>query len=102
MGETTRGEGAEPLTALTTLDGQTKADGTARGNVWGSYVHGIFDRAGSARALVDALLARKGLAPSAGAVDWRTYQEEQYDKLAAGVRESLDLSRVYRILRGEE
>lgn len=102
MGETTRGEGAEPLTALTTLDGQAKADGTARGNVWGSYVHGIFDRAGSARALVDALLARKGLAPSAGAVDWRTYQEEQYDKLAAGVRESLDLSRVYRILRGEE
>ena len=102
MGETTRGEGAEPLTALTTLDGRAKADGTARGNVWGSYVHGIFDRAGSARALVDALLARKGLAPSAGAVDWRTYQEEQYDKLAAGVRESLDLSRVYRILRGEE
>ena len=102
MGETTRGEGAEPLTALTTLDGRAKADGTARGNVWGSYVHGIFDRAGSARALVDALLARKGLAPSAGAVDWRTYQEEQYDKLAAGVRESLDLGRVYRILRGEE
>lgn len=102
MGETTRGEGAEPLTALTTLDGQAKADGTARGNVWGSYVHGIFDRAGSARALVDALLARKGLAPSAGAVDWRTYQEEQYDKLAAGVRESLDLGRVYEILHGEE
>lgn len=102
MGETTRDEGAEPLTALTTLDGRAKADGTARGNVWGSYVHGIFDRAGSARALVDALLARKGLAPSAGAVDWRTYQEEQYDKLAAGVRENLDLSRVYRILRGEE
>ncbi|WP_294473180.1 cobyric acid synthase [uncultured Intestinimonas sp.] len=102
MGETVLSQGAEPLTALATLDGGTKADGAARGNVWGSYVHGLFDRAESARALVDALLARKGLAPSARAVDWQAYQEEQYDKLAAGVRASLDLAHVYRILEGKE
>ena len=102
MGETVLSQGAEPLTALATLDGGTKADGAARGNVWGSYVHGLFDRAESARALVDALLARKGLAPSAGAVDWQAYQEEQYDKLAAGVRAGLDLAHVYRILEGKE
>ena len=40
--------------------------------------------------------------PDAAAVDWETYQEEQYDKLAAGVRASLDMDRVYRILNGEE
>ena len=102
MGETTYLEDAGPLARLTCLDGTEKPDGAARGNVWGSYVHGIFDAGGFAQGLVNALLSAKGLTPDAAAVDWETYQEEQYDKLAAGVRASLDMDRVYRILNGEE
>ena len=102
MGETTYLEDAVPLSGLTCLDGTEKPDGAARGNVWGSYVHGIFDAGTFAQELVNALLTAKGLAPNAAAVDWETYQEEQYDKLAAGVRASLDMDRVYRILNGEE
>ena len=102
MGETTYLEDAGPLSRLTCLDGAEKPDGAARGNVWGSYVHGIFDAGTFAQELVNALLTAKGLSPDAAAVDWETYQEEQYDKLAAGVRASLDMDRVYRILNGEE
>ena len=102
MGETTYLEDAGPLSRLTCLDGTEKPDGVARGNVWGSYVHGIFDAGTFAQELVNALLTAKGLSPDAAAVDWETYQEEQYDKLAAGVRASLDMDRVYRILNGEE
>ena len=102
MGETTYLEDAGPLSRLTCLDGTEKPDGAARGNVWGSYVHGIFDSGAFAQELVNALLSAKGLDPNAAAVDWETYQEEQYDKLAAGVRASLDMDRVYRILNGEE
>ena len=102
MGETTYLEDAVPLSRLTCLDGTEKPDGAARGNVWGSYVHGIFDAGTFAQELVNALLTAKGLSPDAAAVDWETYQEEQYDKLAAGVRASLDMDRVYRILNGEE
>ena len=102
MGETTYLEDAVPLSRLTCLDGTEKPDGAARGNVWGSYVHGIFDAGTFAQELVNALLSAKGLDPNAAAVDWETYQEEQYDKLAAGVRASLDMDRVYRILNGEE
>ena len=102
MGETTYLEETAPLSRLTCLDGAEKADGAARGNVWGSYVHGIFDSGAFAQELVNALLSAKGLSPDAAAVDWETYQEEQYDKLAAGVRASLDMDRVYRILNGEE
>ena len=65
-------------------------------------MHGIFERAESAQGLVNALFATKGLSSTAAAIDYRSYQEEQYDKLAAGVRESLDMERVYRILNGEE
>ena len=102
MGETTYLEDAAPLSRLTCLDGAEKPDGAARGNVWGSYVHGIFDSGAFAQGLVNVLLSAKGLTPDAAAVDWATYQEEQYDKLAAGIRASLDMDRVYRILNGEE
>ncbi len=102
MGETAYLEDAVPLSRLTCLDRAEKLDGAARGNVWGSYVHGIFDSGAFAQALVNALLSAKGLTPDAAAVDWETYQEEQYDKLAAGVRASLDMDRIYGILNGEE
>ena len=102
MGETVLDPEAGPLARIAPLDGPAKPDGAAAGNVWGSYVHGIFDRAESAQALVNALLAAKGLAPEAAAVDWESYQQQQYDRLAAGMRESLDMERIYRILDKEE
>ena len=91
---------AAPLAEFTTQTGERHTDGLSSGNVWGCYVHGIFDKAGAAEALVNALLAAKGLEPGAAAVDWQDYAQGQYDKLAAGLRESLDLPRIYRILNG--
>ena len=102
MGETALSEGAHPLTVMSALDGTVKMDGTAKRNIWGSYVHGIFDQAESARALVNALLEAKNLPPDAAAVDWKTYQQQQYDKLADGMRSSLDMGQIYRILNGKE
>ena len=78
------------------------ADGAAAGNVWGCYIHGIFDRAECAAALVNCLRRRRGLEESAAAVDWKEYKEQQYDALADGVRTALDMERIYRILNGEE
>ena len=91
---------AAPLVDFTTQTGERRTDGLSAGNVWGCYVHGIFDKAGAAEALVNALLAAKGLEPGAAAVDWQDYAQGQYDRLAAGLRESLDLPRIYRILNG--
>ena len=61
-----------------------------------------FDKAGRPAALVNALLEAKGLEPGAASVDWQAYAQQQYDKLAAGLRASLDMKRIYRILNGEE
>ena len=93
---------AAPLAEFTTQTGERRTDGLSSGNVWGCYVHGIFDKAGAAEALVNALLRAKGLEPGAAAVDWQDYAQGQYDKLAGGLRESLDMARIYRILNGEE
>ena len=70
--------------------------------MWGCYVHGIFDKAGAASALVNCLLKAKGLEGQAASVDWQEYAQRQYDKLADGLRASLDMERIYRILNGEE
>lgn len=91
---------AAPLVDFTTQTGERHTDGLSSGNVWGCYVHGIFDKAGAAEALVNALLEAKGLEPGAAAVDWQDYAQGQYDRLADGLRESLDLPRIYRILNG--
>ena len=101
MGRTDLG-GNAPLVDFQTLEGEGHTDGLACGNVWGCYVHGIFDRSGCAAALVNCLLKAKGLDGSAGAVDWRAYKELQYDKLADGMRAALDMEAVYRILDGSE
>ena len=100
MGET-EVSGA-PLLALRDQRGQEKTGGHAAGNVWGSYIHGIFDSGECAAALVNCLMAARGLSPDAAAVDWAEYQQQQYDKLADGLRSALDMERIYRILNREE
>ena len=72
------------------------------GNVYGSYVHGIFDAPGIADTILRALCARKGVSFGALATfDTRGYKERQYDLLADVVRGGLDMSFVYRVLRRE-
>lgn len=74
-------------------------DGAWSGNVYGCYVHGIFDAPGCAKGFVSALLKEKGYDPSRVKVtDWKAYKEEQYDKLADIIRASLDMERIYQII----
>ena len=92
----TRTEGA-PLLEL--RGGLAPTDGRSAGNVWGCYIHGIFDRAECARTLVNCLRRRKGLDESeSAAVDWDAYQQQQYDKLADGLRVGLNMDLVHRII----
>ena len=75
---------------------------TGSRNVYGSYVHGIFDAPGIADTILKALCARKGVSFDALATfDARGYKERQYDLLADVVRGGLDMSFVYRVLRRE-
>lgn len=102
MGVSTRKEGCSGLTLLDSQleDGQRqKLDGACSGQVFGSYVHGIFDREQVAKGIVMALGAKKGIDMSqAAAVDFTAFKETQYDLLAQGLRESLDLKKIYEIL----
>ena len=73
-----------------------------QGNVYGSYIHGIFDGAGIAQAVIGDLAARKGIDPGTLTVfDPERYKQEQYDKLADAVRGGLDMDFVYKVLNRE-
>ena len=75
---------------------------TCKGNVYGSYIHGIFDAPGVAEAILGALCRKKGLDPARlGSFDPKAYKEAQYDKLADAVRSGLDMELVYRVLNRE-
>lgn len=72
------------------------------GNVYGSYLHGIFDAEGIAQAVVAALCRKKGIdAAQADAFDPEAYKQSQYDRLADAVRQGLDMDFVYRVLNRE-
>ena len=48
---------------------------------------------------LSALLKEKGYDPeTVQAVDWKSYKEEQYDKLAEHVRQHVDMPLIYKIL----
>ena len=69
-------------------------------NVYGTYVHGIFDRGCIATALVQALAKKKGILIEEGAFeDYRSFKEKQYDKLADTLREHLNMEEIYGMLR---
>ena len=65
------------------------------GNVYGTYIHGVFDAPGVADAVLAALCGKKGVDPSRlGSFDAEAYREGQYDLLADAVRENLDMEMV--------
>ena len=91
-----------PFGVIERRNGEACAEqqGFCCGNVFGTYIHGIFDQPQMAQGLIEALCLRKGLDPGKiAAVDFAQHKEEQYNLLAQGVRESLDMDAIYRILK---
>ena len=83
--------------------GETMLEGsqnvTENMNVYGTYVHGIFDGDGIAAAVVEALLAKKGMKmEDIKTVNFADYKKQQYDILADSIRKNLDMEKIYAIL----
>ncbi len=69
-------------------------------NVYGTYIHGIFDKAEIVAALVGALAKKKDILLNQREwMDYRNFKETQYDKLADILSEYLDMEGVYGMLR---
>ncbi len=100
MGETVISPEAQTLVHLyDETNAVEKADGVASDTVYGSYVHGFFDGDGVVDALVRALARRRGLTlHTAHSQSLAAYREQQFDLLAAALREHMDMDEIYRIM----
>ena len=68
-------------------------------NAYGTYVHGVFDGAGIAAKIVEALLAKKVLhMEDVKTINFADYKRQQYDILADAVRKNIDMQKVYEFL----
>jgi adenosylcobyric acid synthase len=74
------------------VDGAVSEDGA----VVGTMIHGLFDNASVRDALVGRLRERKGLAPRADAPS--SPPTDEYDRLAAVLRENVDVALLHRLL----
>ena len=98
MGETDTG-GAAPFCRFS--DGAL--DGAVQGDVFGTYLHGLFDTGELTGKLAAYLAARKGISIDTAAAEPRSaYKQRQYDMLAEAVRASLDMDKIYRVMEEYE
>jgi adenosylcobyric acid synthase len=96
-----RGDGAGYLADIRNISsGAARRDGLFSGNVYGSYVHGLFDAGDIAQTLANALVGQGELPPDKSGIGFRAYKEKQYDILADCLRNNMDIKRVYQILEG--
>jgi len=91
---------AKSFTQINSIDGSfSKTEGCCKDNVYGTYVHGIFDNEQMISGVIKALAVRKGLDYSKLKVkDYIQYKNEQYDSLADILRQSFDMDRIYKII----
>ena len=77
------------------------SDGTGycRGNIYGTYIHGFFDRREILAGILQSVGKARGITVDTGEIiDRAVYREQQYRKLASGLRESLDMNTIYNLL----
>ncbi|SJZ37263.1 cobyric acid synthase [Selenihalanaerobacter shriftii] len=104
MGDTELGEQVEPLIEIknqmnqevSRLDGAVSSDG----QIFGTYLHGIFDNDDFRNSFINHLRKKKGLSEIDFSQQLSTSQkrEDAYEKLAEVVRNNVDIKMVYEIM----
>ncbi len=82
------------------IDGHTDGVCSEQGNVLGTYLHGLFDDGALFSRVVQAVRASGG-AQGAPVMTMEAFREREFDRIAQVVRSSVDLERIYAIVRGE-
>ena len=89
MGTTEYGDGAKPWIQLE--DGRFDGCVDVEQKIYGTYLHGIFDNERFTKFFFDIKEEKQQ--------SFEQFKEEQYDKLADLIRNSLDMKKIYEILK---
>jgi adenosylcobyric acid synthase len=105
MGRTTGDTGLFKLkrlvadSAIRNPQSEIFSDGSAKGNVWGTYIHGIFDNDRFRRGLINSLRETRGLAHRHEATDFAKARDRALDKWAGVLKESLDMNFIRKLIQ---
>lgn len=72
---------------------------TAKENIFGTYIHGVFDNEEFTRRFLNNIRKRKGLKPLEVEFSFSEFKEKEYKKLAQLLRDNLDINEIYKILK---
>lgn len=98
-GQNQLGEQAVPWLRI---NGRVDGVMNPKGNVMGSYLHGLFDDGQLFAAIASHIRKRKGLdGETQEPVSFEAFREREFDRIADIVRASVDMDAIYRIIRGE-
>jgi adenosylcobyric acid synthase len=95
MGATTGDTGLFKIKRFTT--GETVLDGSIKNNVWGTYIHGIFDNDSFRGRLLNGLRKDKGF-HEIPPVDYSLLKEQAMDRLAGIIEANLDMKYIKALL----
>jgi len=101
MGESTGDIGLfrlKRISQLPTPSSELIHDGSMNKNCWGTYIHGIFDNDSFRRGIINQVRKAKGLTSLDTSVNFSESQDKALDRLAAVVREHLDMGFIQRLI----
>ncbi len=75
-----------------------------KGNVLGTYIHGLFDKADVVKALIKGLYARKNMSflGDKDISDYENVKEAEYEKLADVFKKAVDVEEIIKIMLDNE
>lgn len=96
MGQTASTQKVNPFSVLSGIEeGCTARDG----EVFGTYLHDVFHNDEFRGIYLNKLRQKKGLEPIERSLRFRFFKESEYDRLAAHVRGSVDLKKIYESMK---
>lgn len=103
MGTSEYGEDCIPyLTISKVLEEEGSWTGGVRnaaGNVFGTYIHGIFDNTAFTSGFLNNVRKSKGMEEAQGEeMDFKAFKELQYNQLAELIRQNLDMKVIYDMI----
>jgi len=98
MGETTGDIGIFTIERLSMNHQRFVKDGSRNSNVWGTYIHGLFENDSFRTALINYLRQRKNLPPRNLMIEYNKMKEYTFDKLADFIQKYLDIDFLEHII----
>lgn len=83
--------------AILLEDGRWDGASNEAGDVFGTYLHGIFDNNAFRNALLNTLRVRKGLLTQQ-VINYKSFKEAEYDRLAQCVRDHVNIDKIKEIV----